>query len=329
MLVLTKSDIRQVVSMNDAIELVKTAFGELKAGRADMPLRSFIDVRPGIDTMLMMPAYLSEMGALGFKVVSIYQENSKKNLPVANALVCVVDHETGIPAAIMNGTYLTQLRTGAVSGLSAELMAREDAKNLVVVGAGAQGVTQAAAVCAVRDIEKITVVDRRPESFERYKQSISEDWPDLLDRIETAEDGEHAIRGADIICLATTARQPVFEAEWIKPGTHISGVGSFTPEMQETHPEFVKQARVVADMKEHCLEEAGDLIIPIKEGLVSEDHIVAEMGDLVAGDVQGRENDEQLTFFKSVGVAVQDISVAAAAVNRAQEKGIGQQIDLG
>ena len=329
MLALTRYDIRQIVSMRDAIDLVKFAFRELSEGRATVPLRSFIDVEPGRDVMFMMPAFLPGMQALGFKMISIFQENGKRGLPVGNAILCAVNAETGVPEALMNGAYLTALRTGAVSGASTELMAREDARHLVVIGSGTQGVTQAAAVSEVRDIERITVVYRHEESFDRYRERIAADWPNLLDRVEGTSDTETAVRQADVLCLATTSKTPVFEDEWIKPGTHVSGVGSFTPQMQEAPAGFVARARVVVDMREHALEEAGDLIIPLRDGTISQDHVVGELGEVVAGKVSGRTSRDEITFFKSVGNAVQDMAVASAAFKGAKEKGLGQEINLG
>lgn len=329
MLALTRYDIRQLVSMRDAIELVKSAFQELTEGRAIVPLRSSIEVTPGSATMLLMPAYLPGLPALGFKAISIFQDNGKRDLPVGNAMVCMIDSQTGIPSALMNGAYLTALRTGAVSGASAELMGRKDARHLVVIGSGTQGVTQAAAVCEVRDIERITVVYRREESYTAFQEAIARDWPDLRDRLTGTDDAESAVREADIICAATTSKTPVFEDAWVKDGTHVSGVGSFTPQMQEVPAEFVVRSRVVVDMKEHALEEAGDLIMPIEQGMMTASDILGELGDVVSGRVTPRQNDTQVTFFKSVGNAVQDMAVANMAVLRAKERGIGQDIDLG
>lgn len=329
MLALSKSDLQQLVSMEQCIELVKNAFVELYQGRADVPLRLGLDVDPGKDVTLLMPAYMNGLGALGFKVVSVFQRNSAVGLPVTNAAVVMVDAETGIPAAIINGGYLTQLRTGAISGASAQLMSREDSKNLVVIGGGAQGVTQAAGVAAARSIEKITVVDPFESSFPRFQAAIEQDWPALADRLVFTTDAEQPVRDADIICLSTTSRKPVFDANWVKPGVHVSGVGAFTPEMQETPAEFVANARVVVDMKEHALAEAGDLIIPMQNGQITESSIVGEFGGLVLGEFAGRTSPDELTFFKSVGNAVQDMAVGAYALLKAREQGIGQEIDLG
>lgn len=329
MLAISRADLKQLVSMNTCIDLVKDAFVELYQERADVPLRLGLEVDPGRDVTLLMPAHMPKLGALGFKVVSVYQSNSERGIPVTSAMVSMVDSETGVPQAILNGSFLTQLRTGAVSGAGAQLMSREDSHNLVVIGGGAQGVTQAAAVAAVRDIETITVVDRFETSFPRFQAAVEEDWPEIADKLSFTTEAEEAVRNADIICLATTSKQPVFDAAWVKPGTHVSGVGSFTPEMQETPEAYVINSRIVVDMAEHALAETGDLIIPIEKGTLKAADIVGELGGLVLGEFEGRTSAEENTYFKSVGNAVQDIAVGQYAVQQAMEKGIGQQIDLG
>ena len=211
MLAISKNDLQQLVTMQQCIDLVKKAFVELYQHRADVPLRIGLDVDPGKDVTLLMPAYMSGMDALGFKVVSVFQRNSAAGIPVTNAAVMMVDTQTGVPAAIINGAYLTQLRTGAVSGASAQLMSREDSTNLVVIGGGAQGVTQAAGVSAVRPIEKITVVDPVESSFQRFQAAINQDWPHLADKVSFTSDAEVPVREADIICLSTTSKKPVFD----------------------------------------------------------------------------------------------------------------------
>ncbi len=329
MLAISRADLKQLVSMTRCIELVKDAFVELYQDRADVPLRLGLDVDPGRDVTLLMPAHMANLGALGFKVVSVFQSNADRQIPVTSAMVTMVDAETGVPNAILNGSFLTQLRTGAVSGAGAQLMSREDSRNLVIIGGGAQGITQAAAVAAVRDIESITVVDRSESAFTRFQEAIDEDWPELSDKLSFTTEPEEPVRNADIICLATTSKQPVFDASWVKPGTHVSGVGSFTPEMQETPEAYVVNSRIVVDMKEHALAETGDLIIPIEKGTLKSSDIVGELGGLVLGEFEGRTSEEETTYFKSVGNAVQDIAVGQYAVQQAIEKGIGQEIDLG
>jgi ornithine cyclodeaminase/alanine dehydrogenase-like protein (mu-crystallin family) len=326
MLVLDRNDIRTLVPMRDAIELMKTAFRELSAGRAVSPLRSAVPVEDGA-VMLLMPAFVPAAGALGFKMVSVFEGNRDKGLPTISAMVCVVDEETGAPAAIMNGAYLTALRTGAVSGAATDLLARPDAKNLVVIGAGAQGVTQAAAVAAVRPIEKITVVDLSEDSLQRYKEDIARDWPELADRVETSSDAS-VVRDADVICTATTSRRPVFKDSDVKPGTHVNGIGAFTPEMQELPPELVARATLVVDQIHAVLEEAGDFIIPIANGQLDKARVDRELGQVAAGEAPGRASDDEITLFKSVGNAVQDVTVARRAVTQALATGAGREVSI-
>lgn len=312
--------------MPDAIELMKVAFRELSAGRAESPLRSSVPVDDGA-VMLLMPAYVPAEGALGFKMVSVFEGNRDKGLPTISAMVCLVDEATGEPAAIMNGAYLTALRTGAVSGAATDLLARPDSTHLVVIGAGAQGVTQAAAVAAVRPIERITVVDMNESSFQRYRDAITQDWPDLADRIETTTDAS-VVRDADVICTSTTSRTPVFADSDVQPGTHINAIGAFTPEMQELPPELVTRATIVVDQVHAVLEEAGDFIKPIEAGLLDRERVNRELGQLVAGEVPGRTSDDEVTLFKTVGNAVQDVTVARRAVTRARERGMGQDASI-
>jgi ornithine cyclodeaminase/alanine dehydrogenase-like protein (mu-crystallin family) len=326
MLVLTRNDVRQLVPMTDAIELMKLAFRELSAGRAESPLRSVVPVAEGAVTLLM-PAYVPAANALGFKVVSVFEGNRDKDLPTISAMVCLLDESTGAPMAIISGAYLTALRTGAVSGSATDLLARDDARNLVVIGAGAQGVTQAAAVAAVRPIEKITVVDLSEDSLERSRGQIAEDWPELLDRLETSSDAS-VVAQADVICTATTSRKPVFSDRDVKPGTHINAIGAFTPEMQELPEETVARATIVVDQVEAVLEEAGDFIIPINKGTLERRRIERELGQIVAEEAPGRTTVDEITLFKSVGNAVQDVTVARWAVERAIDTGAGQQVSI-
>lgn len=315
--------------MTDAIELMKVAFAELSAGRAVAPVRAVVHVNDDPSSMLMMPGYVPASDALGFKVVTFFAGNPDQGLPTIHALVCLIDNRTGVPLGVMEGGYITALRTGAVSGAATDLLARPDAKVLVVIGAGVQGVTQAAAVCAIRPIERIIAVDVSEDAINRFKEAIAADWPDLAPMIETTIDASEAVPQADVICTATTARSPVFRDGDVKPGTHINAVGAFTLDMQELHPATVARSTVIIDNFQAIMEEAGDLVQPLRQGLFDESHISRELGQLVAGEVTGRTRDDDITIFKSVGNAVQDVVVARRAVDRARELGIGAQVDLG
>jgi alanine dehydrogenase len=327
MLVLTRSQIRELVPMPDAIELMKTAFTELSAGRTVSPLRTVISLDDREGDALFMPAYVPAMDALGLKTVSVFRRNPERGLPVIHAIVGLVDPQTGQPLALMDGTYLTALRTGAVSGAAADLLARADSHVLTAIGAGAQGVTQIAAVCAVRPIERVIAVDVSEEALERLRQNLRNDWPDIESRLETTTDAA-AVREADIICTATTSRTPVFRDEDVRPGTHVSAVGAYTPEMQELPAATVARATVVVDAVDAALAEAGDLIIPLRDGLVSREHFARELGMVASGGAPARVSTDEITLFKSVGNAVQDVVVARRAVDRARERGLGTEINL-
>lgn len=328
MLALSRSDLRQLVPMRDAVELMKTAFLELSEGRATAPVRAVVEVNDDPSAMLMMPGFVPAAHALGFKVVNFFSGNPARGLPTINAIVCLIDEVTGEPLGVMEGGYVTALRTGAVSGAASDLMARPESRTLAVIGAGVQGVTQAAAVCSVRPIERIIAVDQRLEQLERYTAMVSADWPELASLIETTTDPSFALAEADIVCTATTARSPVFADADLRPGTHINAVGAFTPEMQEIPPETVMRARIVVDNVDAILAEAGDLLKPLDAGLIDISHFSTELGHVVAGKAVGRANDEEITFFKSVGNAVQDVVVARYAVDAATERGFGVSLDL-
>ena len=327
MLALSRADLRTFVSMTDAIALMKTAFAELSAGRAEAPLRTGIHLGETHLDALFMPASVPGLDALGVKIVGVAHDNPSRGLPLIHAVVFLLDPSTGEPLAILDGTYLTALRTGAVSGAATDLLARPDASVLAVFGAGAQGITQAAAVCAVRPVERIVIIDLDEDRLHRYRDALAIDWPDLIDRLEMTTDAS-VVREADIVCTATTSRSPVFDDANIRPGTHINGVGAYTPEMQEIPAETVARAIVIVDQVEAALAEGGDLTIPLASGLIDRDHIRAELGDLVAGTKSGRTDDGQVTFFKSVGNAIQDVVVAQRAVTKARAAGAGVEVRL-
>lgn len=329
MLALTREDVRRLVPMADAVELMKGAFAELSAGRTASPLRTVIPVPEANGDALFMPARVPSMGALGLKVVAVFPENPARGLPTIHALVCLLDPETGQPLAIMDGTFLTALRTGAVSGAATDLLARPDSRTLAVVGAGAQGATQMAAVCAVRPIERIVAVDRDEAAFARLRDILGRDWPDLLPRLETTTDAAAAVRDADVVCTATTSRTPVFDDADLRPGSHVNAVGAYTPEMQELPAATVARATVVVDAVEAALAEAGDLIVPLRDGLVDRGHFARELGMVAAGTAPGRTSDDEVTLFKSVGNAVQDVVVARRAFDRARATEAGTTIELG
>jgi len=313
--------------MREAIEIVKGAFAQLSAGKAVVPVRTQLPVDRHEGVAIFMPAYLSESDDLAIKIVSVFPRNLDKGLPTIYALVVVVEASTGRPLAAMDGTYLTALRTGAASGAATNLLARQNARVAAIFGAGTQGRTQLLGVCEVRDIKRVWVYDVNLEAAGRYIQEMKGQGR-VPDELRVASSPAQAVREADVICAATTTKAPLFADADLKAGVHINGIGSFTPEMQEIPEETVRRAKVVVGSREGCLAEAGDLIIPLRKGLISEDHIYAELGEIVAGAKPGRESEEEITFFKSVGNAVQDVSVARRVLREAERMGLGTEVEI-
>ncbi|CAN5844695.1 ornithine cyclodeaminase family protein [soil metagenome] len=328
MLALGRDDLRLLIPMRQAVELMKDAFRELSAGRAQAPLRSVLEVNDNPSALLMMPGYVPANAALGFKMVSFFSGNPKRGLPTIHALVCLIDHETGEPLGIMEGGFVTALRTGAVSGAATDLLARAESKTVTVIGAGVQGVTQAVAVCSVRPIERVIAVDINDETLARFRETVEKDWPEIAGMVETTSEVSRAVQAADVICTATTSKKAVLNDADLKPGAHINAIGAFTPDMQEIPMETVGRAHIVVDSHDAAMAEAGDLLKAIEAGVIEEDDLRRELGMLVADASLGRSDDEQITFFKSVGNAVQDVVVARYAVDQARQRGIGQQVNL-
>ncbi len=328
MRILSGADVRQAVTMAEAIQAVKDAYIQLSEGQAVVPLRTPVPVERWGGVTLFMPAYLSTSDALGAKIVSVFPGNLARGLPLIHAVVVVVDAETGRPIALMDGTYLTALRTGAASGVSTDLLARPDARVAAVFGAGAQARTQLEAVCTVRPIEKAWVYDTLPDRAVAYAQEMRARGRPIPVDISVAGSPADALRDADVVCTATTSSMPVFDDADLKPGVHVSGVGAYTHEMQEIPAATVVRAKVVVDSRVASLAEAGDLIIPLEEGLITEASIHGEIGEVAAGKIPGRESDTEVTFFKSVGLAVQDVAVAELILQRAVDLGLGVNVEL-
>jgi alanine dehydrogenase len=323
--ILSREDVRKSLPMAEAIEAVKDAFAQLSTGRADVPLRVALEVPRHNGVTLFMPAYLAADDQMAVKIVSVFNDNPAKGLPLIHALVTVVDATTGEPVAVMDGTYLTALRTGAASGAATDLLARQEAGAAAIFGAGVQGRTQLEAVCAVRPIEKAWVYDISPQQAATFAEEMGQR---LSLTVEVAGTPAEAARQADVICTATTATSPVFDDADVRPGTHINAVGAYTPQMQEIPVETVLRAKVVIDHRESSLAEAGDLIIPLQRGRMTEAHIYAELGEISAGVKSGRTSADEITFFKSVGVAVQDVAAASAVLKAARELGLGTDVSL-
>lgn len=319
---LNRQDIETVLTMDAAITAVENAFRQLATGGVVMPQRVGFGGNGGGGAA--MPAYIGGAdGGLGIKVVTLFGGNTAKNLPVVNGTLLLLEPDTGRLLAVMDAGYMTAVRTGAVGGVATKYLAREDAQTVTVFGAGVQARAQLEAVCAVRNIRQALVIDPKPDAVARFVAEMT----DQLNIDMTGTDNiQAAVEAADILVTATSAHEPIFDGHWLRPGVHINGIGSHAPGWRELDTMTVQRARIVADQRVACLAEAGDLLIPLKEGAIQESAIYAELGDVITGNKPGRETSAEITLFKSVGLAIQDVAVAALAFQRALIAGIGQEL---
>ena len=329
-LILKESDISSMITMSDIIEADKEALSIYSSHKSNIPLRSNLDIPEYKGQCLFMNGYAAPAKALGVKIVSVYPENINKNLTSVPATMVLVDAETGVVNSLIDGTYLTRLRTGAISGLATDILSRKDSKIFALFGTGGQAVTQLEAVLTVRKIEEVRVFDIFQDRAKEFAKKMSEKFSKKFNvRIIAAESSDKAIENADIITTVTTSKKPVFDANKVKKNVHINGVGSYTPDMQEIPEDIlVKANKIYVDTRDGAINESGDLITPIKKGLIKKEKINGELGEVINGQIKGRENDDEMTFFKTTGSAVLDLVAAQKIYEMAKTKGVGQIVDL-
>lgn len=329
-LILKESDISSMITMSDIIEADKEALSIYSSQKSNIPLRSNLDIPEYNGQCLFMNGYAAPAKALGVKIVSVYPENINKNLTSVPATMVLVDVETGMVNCLIDGTYLTRLRTGAISGLATDILARKDSKIFALFGTGGQAVTQLEAVLTVRKIEEVRVFDIYKDRAEEFAKKMSEKFSKKFNvKIIAAESSDAAVDNADIITTVTTSKKPVFNANKVKKNAHINGVGSYTPEMEEIPEEIlVKANKIYVDTRDGAVNESGDIITPIKKGLITKEKINGELGEVINGKIKGRENDEEMTFFETTGSAVLDLVAAQKIYEMAKAKGVGKIVDL-
>lgn len=329
MLILSADDVRRALPMAEAVEAMKHAFAALSAGRAVVPQRARLPLARGAGVTLVMPSFVDDDDpggrALAVKVVSLFEGNPARGLARVQAAVLAFEPDTGRPVALIEGAALTAIRTAAASGAATDLLARPDSRVAAVFGAGVQARAHVAAVCAVRRVETVRIYSRDRAHAAALVRELSA-APGFTARLVAAASPREALRGADVVCAATTSAVPVFEDDDLMPGAHVNAIGSYTPGAREVPPETVRRAVVVVDSREAAWEEAGDLIQPLEAGLIDRSHVRAELGELVLGRVAGRSDDREVTLFKSVGVAVQDAEAARRALGNARRMGLGTEV---
>jgi alanine dehydrogenase len=325
-LILSREQVRELLDMRAAIEAVERGLIEFSAGEAVMPVRVTTQVPAHAGIVLGMPAFLAKTDALGTKIVTVYKNNPAKNLPTIMAVVVINDPETGKVDAIMDGGYLTAVRTAAASAVGTKYLARKDARTLGILGSGVQGASHLWAMKEVMPaLERIVAYSPTRARLEAFAA-------DMLQRhgttVEMATNEEEVCRASDVLVLATTAQQPIVRREWLRPGAHVNAVGSHSPPARELDSDTVADARVVVDSRDANLTECGDLLIPMKEGRIDKEHFCDEIGEVAAGTKPGRASNAQITIYKSVGIAVEDVATAALVYKRALERGVGTRVEL-
>ncbi len=330
-LVLKESDISPIISMSDIISADREALSIYSNHQSNIPLRTNINVPEFNGQCLFMNGYAAPAKALGVKIVSVYPDNINKNLTSVPATMVLVNAETGIVNALIDGTYLTRLRTGAISGLATEILSRKDSKILALFGTGGQAITQLEAILTVRKIELVKVFDIVYERADEFAKKMTVLYSKKYNNVKiiAVKSSDEAVENADIITTVTTSKKPVFKIDKIKSNVHINGVGSYTPDMCEVPEEVVVKAnKIYVDTRDGAINESGDLIGPIKKGLINIEKINGELGEVINGKIKGRENDDEMTFFKTTGSAVLDLVAAQKIYELAKKNNIGKIIDL-
>lgn len=326
LLVLSEEDVTKLIDLDHLLDAVAGAMVDLSSGEASMPARVAADVTARDAFLAAMPAFVPSRDALTTKLVSLFPHNTDR--PTHQALICVFDPANGSPIALMNGTYVTAARTAACSALSVRLLARPDARVLAVIGAGVQARAHARAVARVRPIETVRIAARDPM---KARALVDELRPDLGVDVEASLGYDDAQAGADIVCACTHASEPVVRREWLSPGVHVTSVG-YNLAGREVDAETVRDSLVVVESLSSALAPppagSNDLLWPVRDGVVDEGHVSTEIGRLVTGAATGRTSDDQITLYKSVGVAVQDAAAAAVVLAAASAAGAGRHIRL-
>lgn len=322
-LLLSEADVRAVLGMADLIDAMQAALIEFSAGATQQPLRTVLRIGAEQAFFGVMPAAVPARHAMGTKLVTVFESNAARGLPSHLATIVLLDPETGALQAIVDGRYITEARTAAVSAVATRLLARPDAGVLALIGSGVQAGSHLEALAQVRTLTEVRVWSPHAERRQAFVDRAGECSPCP---VVAAGSPRQAVDGADLIALVTAARQPVVERGWIQPGAHICAVGACRPDQREMDTALVRAARIFVDSRTGALAEAGDLLIPIAEGAITADHLAGELGELAAGHIAGRETPDQITVFKSLGMAVEDVVAAQVALGRAIARNLGRPI---
>lgn len=328
MRILTEKDIHALFTMKDAITAVKDAYRLQSSGQTEAPVRQRLSAADPQDCFLFMPGSVENGRKTGIKILSVFPGNRAHNRPVISAAMMLLDAHTGEILCLMDGAAVTQLRTGAATGAATELLANTGAKIAALFGSGGQAASQLEAMLAVRPLEEVRIYSRDAAQRQAFTEAMAQRFAGTWKgRLLAAGSPEEAVKNADIITCATSSHVPVFDGSLVKPGAHVNGVGSFTLGMQELDEALISTCdRLYIDAWDACEEEAGDIMIPLQAGKFGKDRITGELGELILGKIPGRAHENEITVFKSVGIAPQDTVTADRIYRAAVERGVGQTI---
>ena len=318
--------VSELLPMDKAVAVMREALTMLAGGDVVMPLRTMMQLPGGERVVGLMPSYLGGIDAVGVKVIAAFPANFGSEYDTHQGVVLYFDTARGLLHAIVDATSITAIRTAAVSGLATDLLARPDAGDLALIGAGTQAHTHLRAMMAVRPVRRVRVFSVPAESAAAFAERESRLTGLAVEAVATAQE---AVAGADLICTVTSATEPVLLGEWVSPGAHINAVGAYTPTTRELDSALVARTSLYADRRESLLGEAGEFLIPKAEGLIGDDHIVGEIGEVLTGRARARTSADEITLFKSLGIAVEDLAAAVAVYHAAADRGLGTWIDIG
>ena len=325
MRVLSEKQVESLIDIDELIAALEQAHVQYSTGKAVMPVRLVVPLPQIQGRITSMPGFLSEDKALGMKVVTYFQENSKRNLPAILGTILLFSAETGKITAVMDGSYITAIRTACASAMATKALANPQTPVLGILGAGVQARAHIQALSRVRKIDRIKIYSPSGASATSIKKDLE---PAMKIAIDVVQSAEAAVRDADLVVTASTAKEPVVKSGWLKAGAHINAVGSHRPDLREIDGPVVALARVVVDSREAIMAECGDILLAIQEKSITEDSIHGEIGDVLAGRKSGRSSTAEITLYKSVGIAIQDVAAANLVYRKALERGVGTNVEI-
>jgi len=320
--ILTKNDISRILNVKDAISVVEDAFGQYAKKNAHMPPKMYLDFKKYNGDLRVMPAYLDYADAAGVKVVNVHPDNKAKNLPTVMATIVLNDPKTGFPLAVMDGTFITAMRTGAAAAVATKYLAKENSSTVGLIGAGVQARTQLLAISQVLDLKKVFVSDVRKEYAEKFAMEMGEQF-----NFDIEASSVQKAAGADVVSTITPAHSPVVQNSWVQEGTHMNAIGADAPGKEELDPQILKRAKIVIDDWEQCTH-SGEINVPLSKGILSTKDIYSSLGEIVAGLKPGRQSAKEITVFDSTGLAIQDIATAKLVFEKAQKENVGLELEL-